>query len=58
VSRDERIMFTRLLVGRDDVDSTNALTGDELRELLKKLERTRDRDQLETYVGSLTEGGE
>ena len=58
VSRDERIMFTRLLVGRDDVDSTNELSGDELRELLKKLERTRDRDQLETYVGTLTEGGE
>ncbi|MBK7823573.1 MAG: hypothetical protein IPJ61_21540 [Tessaracoccus sp.] len=58
VSRDERIMFTRLLVGRDDVDSTNDLTSDDLRELLKKLERTRDRDQLETYVGSLTEGGE
>lgn len=58
VSRDERIMFTRLLVGRDDIDSTNDLTSDDLRELLKKLERTRDRDQLETYVGSLTEGGE
>jgi len=58
VSRDERLMFTRLLVGRDDVQSTNDLTGDELRSVLAKLERTRDRDQLETYVGSLTEGGE
>jgi len=58
VSRDERIMFTRMLIGREGIESTNDLDTDEVRTLLQKLERTRDRDQLETYVGSLTEGGE
>lgn len=44
--RDERLWFTGILVGRPDLASTNDLDAEGLRELLKKLERTRDYDSL------------
>ena len=53
VDREERLWYTGLIVGRV-VGSTNDLDGDDLRKLLKTLERLRNREQLE----ALNQGGE
>lgn len=53
VDREERLWYTGLIVGRV-VESTNELDGDDLRKLLKTLERLRNREQLE----ALNQGGE
>lgn len=53
VDREERLWYTGLIVGRV-VESTNDLDGDDLRKLLKTLERLRNREQLE----ALNQGGE
>ena len=53
VDREERLWYTGLIVGRS-VESTNDLDGDDLRKLLKTLERLRNREQLE----ALNQGGE
>lgn len=46
VDREERLWYTGLIVGRE-VASTNDLDGDDLRKVLKVLERMRNREQLE-----------
>jgi len=56
VDREERIWWTRVLVGNQDVESTNDLDTEQLRTLLGKLEKFRDRDQLEALLTA--KGGE
>lgn len=55
VDREERLWYTGLIVERL-VESTNDLDGDELRKVLKVLERMRNREQLEAL--NAPEGGE
>lgn len=50
-SRDERIWWTRILVGNADIQSTNDLSTDEVRTALAKLEKLRNREHLEGLVG-------
>lgn len=49
-TREERLWWTRILVANQDINSTNDLTADEIRTAMQKLDKMRDRDQLEATV--------
>lgn len=58
VDREERLWYTAIIIGRAEaLDSTNQLTGEELKQLHSALEKCRDREQLEARYAR-PEGGE